>query len=223
MAASIGKEGLSASGRSKSQAPARVPGKTSSVSAAETELTIIERARQEPAAFAPLYEAYADLVWRYALSRLGDRERAADATSQTFSKAIAALPTFRPKRRGENTTFRSWLMMIARNVVIDEVRKHRPTTALDAPSAQPWMVDQSRSPEESAIAAEERRRVERALAQLPVVQRQIVELRAAGVKGAEIADLLNMSVSAVRTAHYRAYARLRELLGESGDHQGTSA
>jgi RNA polymerase sigma-70 factor (ECF subfamily) len=178
------------------------------------EIEHIARARHDPAAFAPLYEAYADLVWRYALSRLGDRERAADATSQTFAKAIAALSTFRPERRGDGSTFRSWLMTIARNVVIDEARKTRPTTPLDAPAAQPQLVARERSPEDAGIAAVERQRIERALAHLPDAQRRIVELRAAGLKGVEIAGVLNMSLAAVKTANHRAYLRLRELLGE---------
>jgi RNA polymerase sigma-70 factor, ECF subfamily len=190
-------------------------------SLAEWEIAHIERARQDPRAFAPLYEAYVDLVWRYALRRLGDPERAADATSQTFSKAIAALPRFTPGRRGENTTFRSWLMLIARNVVIDQVRKERLTFDVDTPTVQGRLVDPDRSPEEMAIARNEQHRVERALTQLTDVQRQIVELRAVGMKGAEIADLLQMGVPAVRSAHFRAYARLRDLLQEPDNDQVT--
>lgn len=179
---------------------------------AEWELAQIERAKKDPAAFAPLYEAYADLVWRYAVRRLGSDERAADATSQVFIKVIAALPKYRPAMRGEQTTFRSWLMMITRNVVIDEARKHRPTADLDAPSAQPWMVDRARLPEDAAIAAEEREAVRRAVAKLPEKQRRIVELRVMGLKAAEIAEMMGMTVAGVRTANHRAYTRLRELL-----------
>lgn len=186
------------------------------------ELEQIERARRDPADFAPLYEAYVDLVWRYALNRLGDPERAADATSQTFTKAITALPGFRPRRRPGGSTFRSWLMTIARNVVIDEARKTQLTTTLDAPSAQPWLIDRAQSPEDAAIAAAERQRIERALARLPDAQHQIVELRAAGMKGAEIAQLLNMNIAAVKTANHRAYLRLRELLGERSVEQDTN-
>ena len=218
LTASIRERDAVTSDQSSSRRSLRLP--RIRMSAAARELEHIEHAKQDPAAFAPLYEEYADLVWKYAMSRLGNPERAADATSQTFSKAIAALPRFRPERRGETTTFRSWLMLIARNVVIDEVRKHRPTTPLDTPSVQPWLVDQSRSPEEAAIAADERRRIEAALAHLPAKQRKIVELRATGATGAEIADTLKMSVSAVRTANYRAYLRLRELLGTPDDNQG---
>lgn len=45
----------------------------------------IEAARRNPRAFAPLYDAYADLVWRYAMRRLGDPDRAAEITSATFT------------------------------------------------------------------------------------------------------------------------------------------
>lgn len=190
---------------------------------ADLELAQIREAMRDPRAFAPLYERYADLVWRFALSRLGNRERAADATSQAFTRALTALPRYQPRRQGESTTFRSWLMTIARNVVIDMVRRDRPTTTLDAPSAQPWLVDLGRSPEEAAIASEERQRVQRALAQLTDQQRTVVELQSAGMKGAEIAEFLGISISAVRTTHFRAYARLRDLLREPAPGEDTTS
>jgi RNA polymerase sigma-70 factor (ECF subfamily) len=186
-------------------------------SEAAWEMEHIARARCDPAAFAPLYEVYVEIVWRYALNRLGDRDRAADATSQTFAKAIGALPAFRPERRGDGTTFRSWLMTIARNVVIDEIRRASPTTPIDAPATRARLIARDRSPEESAIAASERQRIEQALGHLPEMQRRIVELRAAGLTGAEIADVLNVTVAAVKTANHRAYHRLRELLNEDVD------
>lgn len=188
---------------------------------AEWELAQIEHAKKDPKAFAPLYEAYADLVWRYAVRRLGNEERAADATSQVFIKVIAALPKYKPAMRGEQTTFRSWVMMIARNVVIDEARKHRPTTDLASPAIQPWLVERSRSPEEAAIASEERAMVWKAVARLPEKQRRMVEMRAMGLKAAEIADVMGMTVAGVRTAHHRAYARLRELLGDTNAAEDT--
>jgi len=177
----------------------------------------IEAARRDPRAFAPLYEAYADLVWRYAMSRLGNADRAAEVTSTTFARALAALPGFRPRRGGAGSPCRAWLMTIARNVVIDEVRRERHAPSLDDPAVQPWLVDGRRSPEELAIAGEEQRRVENALARLPVTQRRIVELRLIGMKSAEIAEILEMSQSAIDTAHFRAYARLRDLLAEPDD------
>jgi RNA polymerase sigma-70 factor (ECF subfamily) len=187
---------------------------------AQVELRQIAAAQQDRRAFAPLYDAYVDLVWRYAKSRLGTDERAADATSATFQRALAALPAFRPERRGDITTFRSWLMTIARNVVIDEARRAGSSISLEGAEADLRLVDPGRSPEEQAIAREEQRRISAALARLPDTQRQIVELRMIGMKSIEIAGMLDMSLSAVKTAHFRAVARLRDLLAERDEERG---
>lgn len=128
-------------------------------------------------------------------------------------QAIRALPNFQARIRGEETTFRSWLMTIARNAVIGEWRRAPSTTPLDTLSDSSVFTDRSPTPEDHAISRDEQEEVMSALAQLSPVQRKIVELRLAGLKAAEIAELLDMSVSAVNTAHFRAYARLRNVLG----------
>ncbi len=176
----------------------------------DRELAIIADARRNPAAFAPLYRQYVGLVYHYALGRLRDPHRAEDATSQTFTRALRALPSFRPERRNNGTTFRSWLMTIARNTVIDASRRQRPAVPLD--DARPAAPEAG--PEQVAIASSERDRVHAAVARLPETQRQVVELRLVGLKGTEIADVLGISHGAVKTANYRAYQRLRVLLGE---------
>jgi RNA polymerase sigma factor (sigma-70 family) len=179
---------------------------------AEEERAHIEAARHDPRAFAPLYDAYVDIVWRYAMSRIGDRDRALDATGQTFARALAALPRFRLPPEGEEGAFRSWLMIIARNVVLDDLRQQRPTHSLDDTGLDAWLIDQQPLPEDLAMAAVEQQQVVAAIERLPPVQQRIVRLRLIGLKSAEIADILGMTVPAVDTAHFRAFARLRTLL-----------
>lgn len=193
--------------------------------ARQSELAIINEARGDPAAFAPLYERYVDLVYAFCLRRLRDPDRAADATSITFSQAIAAIPRFKPVAGSSGSTFRSWLLTIARNAVIDDTRRQRPHATLDDDVVRNRIRDTAPSPEDHAVAASERERIEAALDQLPERQRQIVELRLFGLKGAEIAAVLGMSESAVKTAHFRAYARLRTLLetNDSDQHKGSSS
>jgi DNA-directed RNA polymerase specialized sigma24 family protein len=89
------------------------------------ETAIIERARQDPAAFAPLYREYVGPVYRFCYRRLGTKELAEDATSQTFTKALRGLHGF------ENRSFRSWLFSITYRIVIDIYRKQRPDTTLE--------------------------------------------------------------------------------------------
>lgn len=173
----------------------------------DAEAAMIARARDDPAAFAPLYNAYFSLVYHYCLRSLGDREAAADATSQVFIKALVALPRYR------SGSFRSWLFTIAHNVLVDASRRrvHVPLDdAGDLPSPGPM-------PEERALASEDRRTLESLLARLPPNQRQIVELRLAGLTGPEIATTLGISHAAVKSRQFRAYSSLRDLLGERPD------
>ena len=180
---------------------------------AENELQLIERAKQDPRAFAPLYNTYADMVWRFAMSRLRDSERAADVSSQIFVKAIKSLPRFDAKMQGDGTSFPSWLMMIARNTIIDDQRRHRPAADIEHPAIEPQLAA-STTPESIAIKREEQRRVRKAISQLSPKQQRMVELRIAGYTGREIAEIMGMTLNGVRTAHSRAYAKLRDLLAD---------
>lgn len=181
--------------------------------AADDERTIVRRAQHQPEAFAPLYERYVDAVFGYCYRRVGDREGAADLTHQIFAKALTALPQF--TERPESGSFRSWLFTIARNLVIDSHRTRRETASLDDAAGHLALRDPTRSPEEHAIAGEQRDALLAAMARLTDGQRQVVELRLAGLTGPEIAASLDMDLSAVKSAQFRAYARLREWLGET--------
>lgn len=171
---------------------------------------VIACAQSDPRAFAPLYTRYADPIYRYCYRRLGSRERAADATSQTFLQALAALPRYRAG------SFRAWLFAIAANVVAD-IHRMRPLASLEEEaSVAASLLDLSPTPEEQALAEEERRSVEALLARLTSDQRRIVELRLAGLTGTEITAVLGLSISAVRSSQFRAYARLRRLMTDAG-------
>lgn len=170
----------------------------------------IVRAQQDPRAFAPLYERYVDAVFGYCYRRTGDRESAADLTSQIFARALGALPRYQAQAR--EGTFRSWLFSIAHNLVVDAHRTRRDHSSLDHIPDERALRDASPSPEDHAIASEERRALARAMTSLTTSQRQVVELRLAGLTGPEIATVLGMRLAAVKSAQFRAYARLRELL-----------
>jgi RNA polymerase sigma-70 factor (ECF subfamily) len=181
----------------------------------EDEPAIVAAARVDRAAFAPLYRRYADPVYRFCYRRLGSADAAADATAQIFTKALAGLAGFR------GASFRAWLFAIARNVVVDELRRGRPVLPLDEALA---IVDETPggAPEERALAREQRRRLRSALAQLPDDQRQIVELRLAGLKGPEIAVVMGRTHAAIKSSQFRAYARLRQILADEATAEETT-
>jgi RNA polymerase sigma-70 factor (ECF subfamily) len=174
------------------------------VSSTDDDRQLVERAETDPEAFAALYRKYVTDVFRYCYRKLQDRENAEDATSQIFLNAYRALPTLRGK------PFRPWLFSIAHNVVIDAYRRNNPMGAsLDG--MEDW-ADPAESPEGIAIEHERRDVVRALLDQLPRRDRDVMELRLAGLNGLEIAQALDCSPGAVRSAHYRALERLRQLM-----------
>jgi RNA polymerase sigma-70 factor (ECF subfamily) len=168
----------------------------------DDESAVVEAAQRDPRDFAPLYERYVDLVYRYAFHRLGDRDRAADATGQVFLKALAALPRYRAE------SFRSWLFAIAHNVVIDAGQR----TPIEYALPPAWDAsDPGQTPEEAAIDRDERRRLGAMLRQLTPEQREVIELYLAGMTSQEIAAHLGRGLAAVRSLQWRAFTRLRRL------------
>jgi RNA polymerase sigma-70 factor (ECF subfamily) len=167
----------------------------------------IAAARDDPRAFAPLYQRHAPGIYRFCYRKLGDPELANDLTAQVFVKAIEQLHRYRPK---PGATFRSWLFTIARNTVTDHWRRFRPTNPLDP--ALDTLVDGDPGPEQVAVAGDQRAILQAALDTLPDSQRAIVELRLAGLTTREIMATLNMTEPAVKSAQHRAYKRLRDLL-----------
>ncbi|MHB1416240.1 MAG: RNA polymerase sigma factor [Chloroflexota bacterium] len=166
------------------------------------EAEMVARAKADRRDFAPLYARYLEPVYRFCYRRLGDRETAEDATSQTFYNALAALPRFR------DGSFRAWLFTIAHNATTDALRRRRPQQPL-AEAAEP--ADGDPTPEEAAVARDERRNLRALVSRLSDDQRQVVELRLAGLTGPEIADLLGRSPASVKMLQFRALERLRVL------------
>jgi RNA polymerase sigma-70 factor (ECF subfamily) len=171
--------------------------------AEEAERRQIDAARRDPEAFAPLYAAYFDPIYRYCYLRLHHRELAADAASQTFLKALAGIGGFR------SGSFKSWLYAIARNVTIDMQRASRPLVELEHAEL---VKDPAMSPEDSALQRDDQQRLWRALDQLTDEQREVLELRLAGLTGQQIADSTRRSLSATKSIQFRALSRLRTVL-----------
>lgn len=168
----------------------------------------------DPDAFADIYAAYAGRIHAYALQRLHDPDLAADITSTVFTRALANLPSFEQRESGamSDSSFQGWLMTVARNAIIDHVRANKRLTILDPDTYRHHLSPTSPDPSTAPVAPDERDRLLDALQRLTTTQQRIVLLRLQGWNGAEIAELLEMSHGAVRTAQHRACSRLRELL-----------
>jgi RNA polymerase sigma-70 factor (ECF subfamily) len=170
-----------------------------------TDRELVEQALADPTAFLAIFERYRDPVHRYCHRRLNTREAAEDATQTVFLRAFEHLATCK-----DRSGFRSWLFVIAHNVVIDAWRRSKPVHSLDTASE---IQDLQRSPEDEAIAATDHVQIRTLLAQLPEQQRDVVELRLQGFADKEIADILGKSHQAIRATQHRALVHLRTLMG----------
>lgn len=175
---------------------------------------LVERARAgDLDAFNALVDRYQRQVYNVCLRMLGSREAAEDATQDTFLSAYRRLGDFRGGQ------FRSWLLRIATNVSIDELRrsKRHATTPLEREvEGTPVAVevpDPASGPEDLALGAELRASLERALAALPPEQRAAVILAdVQGLSYEEVAEALGCSLGTVKSRIFRARERLRAYL-----------
>ncbi len=158
-------------------------------------------------AFEELHRRYARPVLGIALRRIGDRGRAEDATQDTFASLWRSAGRFDPTR-GKAT---SWLFTVARNAIIDGLRR-RPEATVESP---PDVAESGPGPDDAAESEWVAWRVHRALETLPDHERTLVELAYwSGLSQSEIADHLDLPLGTVKTRTRSALSRLADELGD---------
>jgi RNA polymerase sigma factor (sigma-70 family) len=155
--------------------------------------------------FERLYERHAGDVYRYALAVMRNQSDAEDVTQTTFLNAYRAFQRGERPQRAHN-----WLIAIAHNVCRQRFRQsaRRPTeVSFDDDIAHVLVTD------EPAPTGED---IRRALGHLAFNQRAALVMRELeGRTYAEIAEILEVSTSAVETLIFRARRALREQLESS--------
>jgi RNA polymerase sigma-70 factor, ECF subfamily len=173
-----------------------------SPSDAELLARVGERDRE---AFEILYGRYVRPVFGLALRRLGDRGHAEDAVQEAFAAIWRSASTYRPERGAAG----GWLYTVARNAIVDRLRRNGPTVDAELPelaSAEPGPAQQA---EDSDVAW----RVHRALEELQPREREVIELAYwSGMSQSEVAQYLHLPLGTVKTRTRSALARLASML-----------
>ena len=146
--------------------------------------------------FHQIYQAHAPAVHRFAVGLTGDRALADDLTEDAFVRLWTASDEIRLP------TVRAYLCTIVRNLHVSHLRKARRSTPLDDSLADP--VHRVAAPVELRSQAEA---ALRALATLSPDDREALLMRAADMSYAEIAQSLNISVTAAKVRVHRARVR----------------
>jgi RNA polymerase sigma-70 factor, ECF subfamily len=163
----------------------------------------------DTSAFARLYDRYVDVVFRYVLFRVGDKELAEDVTSETFLRALRRITSVSYQGRDVG----AWFVTIARNLVLDHVKSSR--FRLEVTTAE---VDESKrvvdaGPEQQVITKVTTAALLECVEQLGDDQRECIVLRfMQGLSVAETAAIMNRNEGAVKALQHRAVRRLAQLL-----------
>jgi len=177
----------------------------------DQELRWLEAARRgDEDAFARLVKAYQRPVYNLAYRMLGNATEAEDATQETFVRMYTKLHTYQPDRK-----LSSWVLSVASHYCIDRLRRrsHVSWLSLDDEPLMTVLPSGERGPEDSFLRTETRDEVQEWVAQLEPSYRAPVILRYwHDLSYQEIADVLGITVQAVKSRLHRARLQLTALV-----------
>ncbi len=168
------------------------------------------------AEFARLVDTYSGPIYRLALKMLDNPQDAEDILQETFIKAFRYLKGFDGR-----SSVSTWLYRIATNEALMYLRRRQPEQiSIDEPQEslegeqEPLqIVDWCCMPEQELMSAETRKHLDEAIDTLPHSLRIVFLLRdIEGLSTQEVAEVLSLSETAVKTRLSRARLRMREEL-----------
>ena len=170
------------------------------------------------AAFDELVNRYEKKIYRLGMNITGSPEDAEDVLQETFLKAFEHLTEFRADAR-----FYTWIVRIAVNEALMKLRKRRASKEVPVEDSEDdegavtvrEFADWKPNPEQQFARAELEEILRNAIRALPPSFRTVFYLRdVEDLSTEETADLLNLSVGAVKARLFRARLRLREDLSK---------
>jgi RNA polymerase sigma-70 factor (ECF subfamily) len=165
----------------------------------------IERAKGgDSDALRYLYGRYAGDLYRYVKTIVRDHHTAEDVTQQVFARLMTSITRYEQR----TVPFWAWMLRVARNAAIDQMRSNRLVPCEEVHGTQVATED---------VNHDRRRSLTEALESLPHDQRQVLFLRhVVGLSPAEIADRLDRSEGSIHGLHHRGRRALRDELSAAG-------
>ena len=179
-----------------------------------TDQLAVAAAAGDAQAVGRLYDALVDPIYRYVAVRVRHRQDAEDLVQLVFERIVASLPRYRHRGR----PFEAWAFRIARNAVIDHLRRERNDEPLEAEERH---LSSSTTPEAISLLGEEIRELRDAIGTLTLDQQEALALRfAAGLSAEEAAQVMGRRAGTVRGLTYRAISSLRRHLSQDAATRG---
>jgi RNA polymerase sigma-70 factor, ECF subfamily len=171
--------------------------------------------RGDTKALEELIEKHQALVAGTVARMLGSNSDVEDIAQQVFIRVWKSARRYVPRAK-----FTTWLLKITRNLVFNELRRsrRRPHVPLQSePGAEdfPLKDEMNLAPDASLLELELQRKIEEAILQLPDSQRMALVLRRyEQLSYEQIAEVLDLSVPAVKSVLFRARTELRSRLSK---------
>jgi RNA polymerase sigma-70 factor (ECF subfamily) len=168
--------------------------------------------RAQADALHELYDRYSRLVFSLAFNMIGDRATAEEITLDVFTKVWEKAETY----QAEQAKVSTWLIRITRHHSIDVLRRQGARLEerqLDWAEVSPAIQLDTNNPEEAIELSMRQEQVRRALAQLPIDQKQALALAYFyGYTHRQIAEKLDQPLGTVKTRIRLAMQKLRQIL-----------
>ena len=154
-----------------------------------------------------LYELYKQDIYYYLLSLTRDRTLSEDLLSETFVQAITAIERF----KGQSSV-KTWLFSIARNLWLQHLRKEKPTAMYN----DLLEIYVSESIEIGFITKETANRVVELLSEMDERTQRIISMRIEGYSYNEIALETKISEGSARVIDFRTKKWIKSVLEKEG-------
>jgi RNA polymerase sigma-70 factor, ECF subfamily len=178
------------------------PGEAVQVYPDETDLILRAKA-YDPDALGTLYERYYQGIYRYVYYRVGDSCLAEDLTGDIFMKMLHGMESYSI----QGVPFSAWLYRIARNRIIDHMRRQPEKSNVSLEEARVETIASGENTLENAL---ERDELLKAVQVLTDDQRQVILLKfIEDLDNASIAAVLGKTEGAVKSLQHRALDTLR--------------
>ena len=196
-----------------------VPGKNT-----VSEKKLVAKARQgDREALAEIVRQNERMVYNTALRLLANSDEAECVLQETFLKVFQALPEFR-----EQSSLSTWIYRIATNYALMRLRSRKKKadaveqidSQVSEKTLETFNLSLGANPLRSVLNTELRHAMEQAIAELPLKFRSVFVLKdIEGHSLKEIADMLDLTLAAVKSNLHRARLFLRNRLAEFMEHE----
>lgn len=177
----------------------------------DSDIALVNRAKAgDESAFGQLFDRHRELVFRFALQMIRNRDEAEDVVQESFVRAFRNIGSYQDRAK-----FTTWLLRIVTNLCTDRARMVHRRHHLEQQQAREgliWMTEGDREdPNDNLVADGRRQMLREALAELSDAHRQLIIMRdLEEMEYADIASLLGCSVGGAKLRVLRARRALKD-------------